>query len=100
VISIRTRLAPLRRTPALAALAALVVPCTPGIAAACSVCMSGREDENKLAFILTTAFMTVLPLCLIGGVVLFLRRRVREIARLESNRATRPAPIAGAAPIA
>ncbi|MGH0034561.1 MAG: hypothetical protein ACQGVK_06000 [Myxococcota bacterium] len=58
---------------------------TPGLAAACSVCMSGREDENRLAFILTTAFLTLLPLALIGGVVMFLRSRLRELAEREEN---------------
>lgn len=72
-----------------APLAALVVACTPAVAAACSVCMSGREDENQLAFRLTTALLTFLPLGLIGGIVLYLRSRVRELARREADRPER-----------
>jgi len=58
----------------LSAVAVLVV-WSPGISQACSVCSTGREDENRLAFILTTAFLTFLPLSMIGGFVWYLRRR-------------------------
>jgi len=53
----------------------------PRVAAACSVCMSGREGESQLAFILTTIFMSVLPLGMIGGVILYVWHRVRERER-------------------
>jgi hypothetical protein len=63
-----------------AAFAALLVIGSPEIARACSVCMSGTEDENRLAFILTTVFMTFLPLGMIGGMVWYLRRRHLALA--------------------
>ena len=50
----------------------------PGLAQACSVCMTGREDENRLAFILSTAFMSLLPLILVGAVILWLRKLARH----------------------
>ncbi|MFP8879760.1 MAG: hypothetical protein AAEJ52_11355 [Myxococcota bacterium] len=53
-----------------------VIPLLPGLARACAVCFSGRSDETREAFIATTAFMTFLPILLIGGVVWWFRRRV------------------------
>jgi len=52
-------------------------------ALACPVCFSAKNDENRIAFIVTTAFLTFLPLGLIGGGVWWLSRR----ARLESEAA-------------
>lgn len=60
--------------------AALLILLAPDAALACPVCFSGRE-ENRLAFILTTVFLTVLPLATIGGAVLWLRARWRELER-------------------
>jgi high-affinity Fe2+/Pb2+ permease len=44
----------------------------------CPVCFSAKNDENRVAFIVTTAFLTFLPLGLIGGGVWWLRRRARQ----------------------
>ncbi len=41
--------------------------------------------DSKLAFILTTAFMTLLPLGIAGGVFLWLRKRVREMREEETQ---------------
>ena len=60
----------------LASSALLLVP---SIAVACSVCMTGKEDDTRIAFELMTAFMTVIPFVLAGGVFYWLRGRVREI---------------------
>ena len=57
--------------------------------------MSGREDDVQFAFLAATAFMSVLPLMLIGGVVWWLRRRLRE---MEENQAARELMPAGAPP--
>jgi hypothetical protein len=51
---------------------------TPVAAAACSVCFSGSE-ESRAAFIGTTVFLSVLPLAMIGGLVWWIRRRLRAI---------------------
>lgn len=60
---------------------ALLLLAAPRAAQACSVCTAGREEENQLAFILTTIFMSVTPLIVVGAVVLFIVRRVRAAER-------------------
>jgi len=57
--------------------AALVI--APQVASACAVCTAGRDDETLAAFLGTTAFLSVLPLALIGGFVWWLRRRIRAL---------------------
>lgn len=61
----------------LALLAALLLALAPGVAQACSVCFSAT-DEARLAFLGTTIFMSVLPVALIVGAGLWLRRRLLE----------------------
>ena len=56
----------------------------PRAALACSVCMAGRDDETRAAFLLTTLFLTLLPLALIGGVVWWLTRRARALEQQRS----------------
>lgn len=70
----------------LRSLLALVVVSSPEIARACSVCSAGRDDETRAAFIGTTVFLSVLPLVVIGAGVLWLRKRLRELEALESER--------------
>lgn len=60
----------------LLAAAALIV--RPGRAFACAVCMTGQEDETRIAFEWMTAFMTVMPFVLAGGVLWWLRGRLEE----------------------
>jgi hypothetical protein len=57
---------------ALAALAA-----HPDAAHACAVCFDA-SDENRQAFLLTTAFLSLLPLGMVAGAGLWLRQRVKE----------------------
>jgi hypothetical protein len=40
--------------------------------------MGGRDEESRTAFLIATAFMTFLPLLLVGGVIAWLWRRVAE----------------------
>ncbi len=54
-------------------LALFLVVCSPEVAQACPVCFDSRE-ENRTAFIATTAFLTFLPLGLIGAMVFTLFR--------------------------
>ncbi|MDJ0850568.1 MAG: hypothetical protein QNK04_19520 [Myxococcota bacterium] len=64
----------------MAAIAGAVV-LVPGVGEACSQCLSGRSDETKLAYILTTVFLSILPPAMVGGAVWWLVRRVREQER-------------------
>jgi hypothetical protein len=58
-----------------AALGAVLV--LPDVAHACPVCFDS-SDENRQAFLATTAFLTLLPLGMVGGVGLWIRKRVRQ----------------------
>jgi len=49
----------------------------PESAHACAVCFSASE-ENREAFLATTAFLSLLPLGMVTGAGLWLRRRVKE----------------------
>lgn len=53
----------------------------PDAAHACAVCFDPR-DENRVAFLATTAFMSLFPLSMVGGVGLWLRKRARELSGL------------------
>jgi hypothetical protein len=50
----------------------------PEVAHACPVCFDPRE-ENRLAFLATTIFMSLAPLGMVGGIGLWLRKRAREL---------------------
>ena len=63
----------------------------PSVAEACSKCLSGRSDETKLAYILTTVFLSLLPPLAVGGVVWWLVRRARALSRVEVAAAIPPA---------
>lgn len=67
----------------------------PHLAEACSVCTSGREEENQMAFILTTIFLSLLPPLCVGAVIFWLFRRAREVERAATAAAesTRPASL-------
>jgi len=68
-----------RSNARLAGIAALLLLWWPGVASACAVCFSGRSDETRTAFLVSTVFLTFLPLILLGGVVWWLRRRHQEL---------------------
>jgi hypothetical protein len=72
------------RTAAVLVFAA-VAAALPRAAEACAVCMSGREDDTQRAFLLGTLLLSALPLVLIGGLILWLRRRARDIAAREAS---------------
>ncbi len=55
----------------------LSLPALPALG--CPVCFSATE-ENRYAFMWTTVFMTFLPLGLIGGVIYWFRRKLRDHA--------------------
>jgi hypothetical protein len=48
----------------------------PELASACAVCGAGvDEDQSRVAYLVTTAVLSLLPLSLFGGIVLWLRRQ-------------------------
>jgi membrane protein DedA with SNARE-associated domain len=67
----------------------------PGLAEACSVCSAGRDEENQLAFLLSTIFMSLMPLITIGGVVYVLWRRFQ---RFDAEQQHAPIPEVGTTP--
>ena len=52
---------------------------TPGIAKACSVCFSGREESLE-AYYLTTIFLTLLPLIMLASIGFWLFRQHQKAA--------------------
>lgn len=64
-----------------AACAAVVVAWLADSAAACPSCASPLE-ENRQAFVDTTIFLTAVPLVLIGGMIWWIRRRLRAMEDL------------------
>ena len=68
----------IRATRAWAAFAVAVVAGIANSALACPSCASPLE-ENRQAFVDTTIFLTVVPLTLIGGMIWWIRRRIRAM---------------------
>ena len=65
---------------------AAMILATPAIARACAVCTAGREEENQLSYLLTTIFMSVLPLVAVGTLGFVLWRRFKKLeAELEAR---------------
>jgi high-affinity Fe2+/Pb2+ permease len=57
----------------------------PAAAHACSVCFAATEEQNRVAYLVTTVLMSVLPLGMVGGLVWWLHRRAQEL-RAQSAR--------------
>jgi len=66
------------------------------VASACPVCFQAQNDENRIAFIATTVFLSLLPFALVGGLVVWVRRKARQVAAEEAALAA-PSPNLGAA---
>lgn len=64
------------------ALVALAV--FPDVAHACPVCFDPRE-ENRTAFLATTAFMSLFPLGMVGSFTMWLRKRAHELRGQTEN---------------
>jgi hypothetical protein len=65
-----------RWLPILALLALVAVP---ELAAACAVCGAGvDDDQSRIAYLITSAVLSVLPLALFGGILLWLHRQHRR----------------------
>jgi len=62
---------------------------SPNVAAACAVCSAGREDESNTAFLISTIFLSLLPLGALGTLVFVLWRRFQKLEQTDSG-STRP----------
>ena len=70
----------LRRTSlVIATLVAVVLVHLPSVASACAVCTAGKDEENAFAFLMTTIFMSIMPLAAVGTVVWVLWRRIQKL---------------------
>jgi hypothetical protein len=58
---------------------ALLLGSLPGVALACPVCFAAKDEANRVAFLITTVLLTALPVIMIGGVIVWLARRAREM---------------------
>ncbi|MBH54561.1 MAG: hypothetical protein CMI18_09480 [Opitutaceae bacterium] len=56
----------------------LLLLATSKAAYACPVCFQSGGEE-RWAFYVTTAFLTLLPISMVGGLVLWLRKRFRQL---------------------
>ena len=54
-------------------------------AAACAVCAAGEDDRSRDSYIIATIVMSVLPVSIVGGLVWYVRRRVRVLQRIEAR---------------
>ena len=68
----------------LALLAGTIAVATPRLATACAVCLGGTGGGTQRAFAIGSLFLSVLPLVVIGGAILYLRHRAKTIER-EAN---------------
>jgi len=63
---------------------AVAFPTASAASATCPVCFDSKE-ETRLAFMGTTALLTLLPLGLVGGVGMWIRRRYRSLDRADGS---------------
>ena len=70
----------------LTAMRALLASCmvwilvsAPQAALACAVCGAGRDDESNTAFLISTIFLSVLPLAALGTLVFVLWKRIQKL---------------------
>lgn len=83
----------MRRRRLLATLLAAVLTSLPALAAACPSCGVGN-GRNKMAFFVTTIFLSLLPLGLIGAGLFWLSRRGRAFIASEFRESDEAAPVA------
>ena len=70
---------PHKLASALAPIVALAVVASPTLARACAVCTAGRDEENAFAFLVTTVFMSIMPLAALGTLIFVLYRRIQKL---------------------
>ncbi|HZP43431.1 MAG TPA: hypothetical protein VFD84_18230 [Candidatus Binatia bacterium] len=62
------------------AVAAALAVLAPAAALACPVCFSASSARTLATYVATAAAMTALPLLIVGGLALWVRRRLRTAA--------------------
>ena len=68
----------LRLSPWFCALAlTLVVMLVPEVADACPVCNATKNESSRIAFLVTTGFLSLLPLGLVAGILWWMRSAIR-----------------------
>lgn len=72
-------------------LAMVLLLVLPEVVYACPVCFDA-SDENRRAFLATAVMLTVLPLGMVGGIGLWMRRRFNEIDEAEDGSQDQDAP--------
>ena len=65
-------------------LAFALVAFLPEAVSACPVCFDS-SDENRQAFLATTAFLSLLPLGMVAGAGLYVRKRSRDLDQSASD---------------
>jgi hypothetical protein len=60
---------------------AFAILLSPQLSLACPVCGTAADEQSKTAFIVSTAFMTLFPLMMIGLVAWWFVRRIREVEK-------------------
>ena len=84
-----------RWLPVLISVALVAVP---ELAAACAVCGAAvGDDQSRIAYLFTSAVLSVLPLALFGGFLLWLRRQYRRQRDVEAS-AQPPTSVAAPTP--
>ncbi len=78
----------------LAAWCLLSLTAAPAIAQACAVCTAGRDEENALAFLLSTIGMSLMPLVALGTLVFVLWRRIQKLEAEDRAAESAETPVA------
>ena len=78
------------------ALVVALILASPSFAEACAVCSAGKDEENAAAFLLSTIFMSLTPLAVIGTLVYVLYRRIQKLEA--ETEAARTVPTESSAP--
>ena len=77
---------------------AAAILATPRMALACAVCTAGRDDESNAAFLVSTIFLSLLPLVALGTFVYVLWRRFQKLEQAGPLREPAPGVAAAAEP--
>lgn len=81
------------RAPLLA-LVGFVLGALPGVARACPVCFVGQNEENRVAYVVSSVGLTLLPFVVVGSLLYWVWRRAQAAdaaTRVERERAAQPA---------